>query len=72
MMGKLEGEHVGCIPRLCAHLFARIQAVRALRPTTFKVEASYLEIYNEKVRTCICASALFRMPMRHCTRTRHA
>jgi len=49
MMGQLDGDAVGCIPRLCAHLFARIEATRALRPTSFKVEASYAEIYNEKV-----------------------
>eukprot|EP00667_Euglena_gracilis_P001357 EG_transcript_1357 len=50
MMGSLTGQDVGIIPRLCAHLFARIEAIKALRPASFQVEAMYCEIYNEKVK----------------------
>ncbi len=51
MMGGAGGADLGLTPRLCAHLFARIEAVKALRPCAFTVEAAYCEIYNEKVRT---------------------
>ena len=38
----------GVIPRLCKELFNRIATLTS--PTvSFKVEASYMEIYNEKV-----------------------
>ena len=49
MMGPLTGAEVGIIPRLCAHLFAMIEGLKQMRPCTFKVEAMYCEIYNEKV-----------------------
>jgi hypothetical protein len=50
MMGSLTGAEVGITPRLCAHLFARIAALRAQRPVSVTVEAAYCEIYNEKVK----------------------
>ena len=41
--------NVGVIPRLCTELFRRIEATQGPEHT-FKVEASFLEIYNERVR----------------------
>ncbi|KRZ60336.1 Kinesin-like protein KIF13A [Trichinella nativa] len=46
MMGSKE--QPGLIPRLCIELFRRIDEHR--QDVTFKVEVSYFEIYNEKVR----------------------
>ncbi|KRY43581.1 Kinesin-like protein KIF13A [Trichinella spiralis] len=46
MMGTKE--QPGLIPRLCIELFRRIDEHR--QDVTFKVEVSYFEIYNEKVR----------------------
>lgn len=47
MMGNAE--QLGLIPRLCCALFKRI-SVEQNEQQTFKVEVSYMEIYNEKVR----------------------
>ncbi|XP_077209173.1 kinesin-like protein KIF13A isoform X6 [Paroedura picta] len=47
MMGNTE--QLGLIPRLCCALFQRI-ALEENDSHTFKVEVSYMEIYNEKVR----------------------
>ncbi|XP_064908388.1 kinesin-like protein KIF13A isoform X5 [Columba livia] len=47
MMGNAEQQ--GLIPRLCCALFQRI-SVEENESHTFKVEVSYMEIYNEKVR----------------------
>ncbi|XP_018544451.1 kinesin-like protein KIF13A isoform X6 [Lates calcarifer] len=47
MMGN--GEQPGLIPRLCCSLFERVHR-EANEAHTFKVEVSYMEIYNEKVR----------------------
>ena len=48
MMGTEDKK--GVIPRLCDTLFERI-AMHARDPSlSFKVEVSYMEIYNEKVR----------------------
>uniref|UniRef100_A0A8C0GBT0 Kinesin family member 13A n=1 Tax=Chelonoidis abingdonii TaxID=106734 RepID=A0A8C0GBT0_CHEAB len=47
MMGNAE--QLGLIPRLCGALFQRI-SVEENDSQTFKVEVSYMEIYNEKVR----------------------
>ncbi|XP_054637398.1 kinesin-like protein KIF13A isoform X5 [Dunckerocampus dactyliophorus] len=47
MMGN--GEQPGLIPRLCCSLFERVH-IDANEAHTFKVEVSYMEIYNEKVR----------------------
>lgn len=46
MMGSIENQ--GIIPRLCDALFDRI-AKKQNTELTFKVEVSYMEIYNEKV-----------------------
>uniref|UniRef100_A0A8D2D5X1 Kinesin family member 13A n=1 Tax=Sciurus vulgaris TaxID=55149 RepID=A0A8D2D5X1_SCIVU len=47
MMG--HAEQLGLIPRLCCALFKRI-SLEQNESHTFKVEVSYMEIYNEKVR----------------------
>ncbi|XP_077432241.1 kinesin-like protein KIF13A isoform X2 [Vanacampus margaritifer] len=47
MMGN--GEQPGLIPRLCCSLFERVHQ-ETNDGHTFKVEVSYMEIYNEKVR----------------------
>uniref|UniRef100_A0A3Q1CXA6 Kinesin motor domain-containing protein n=1 Tax=Amphiprion ocellaris TaxID=80972 RepID=A0A3Q1CXA6_AMPOC len=47
MMGN--GEQPGLIPRLCCSLFERVHR-EANEAHSFKVEVSYMEIYNEKVR----------------------
>ncbi|XP_056299563.1 kinesin-like protein KIF13A isoform X4 [Pseudoliparis swirei] len=47
MMGN--GEQPGLIPRLCCSLFERIHEEEN-EGHTFKVEVSFMEIYNEKVR----------------------
>ncbi|XP_074509947.1 kinesin-like protein KIF13A isoform X2 [Sebastes fasciatus] len=47
MMGN--GELPGLIPRLCCTLFERVHREEN-EAHTFKVEVSYMEIYNEKVR----------------------
>lgn len=47
MMGN--GEQPGLIPRLCCSLFERVHCEEN-EAHTFKVEVSYMEIYNEKVR----------------------
>lgn len=46
MMGTMEEK--GIIPRLCDALFDRIAKLEN-ESTGFKVEVSYMEIYNEKV-----------------------
>ncbi|KOX74799.1 Kinesin-like protein KIF13A [Melipona quadrifasciata] len=46
MMGS--GENKGIIPRLCDNLFDMIAKQQSLE-LTYKVEVSYMEIYNEKV-----------------------
>eukprot|EP00049_Salpingoeca_infusionum_P018444 m.357284 g.357284 ORF g.357284 m.357284 type:complete len:947 (+) comp17775_c0_seq1:102-2942(+) len=47
MMGY--GEEIGLIPRICEALFQRVEAQQGDN-TKFSVTASYLEIYNEKVK----------------------
>uniref|UniRef100_A0A669F2D2 Kinesin family member 13A n=1 Tax=Oreochromis niloticus TaxID=8128 RepID=A0A669F2D2_ORENI len=47
MMGN--GEQPGLIPRLCCSLFERVHR-ETNEGHSFKVEVSYMEIYNEKVR----------------------
>ncbi|XP_038125383.1 kinesin-like protein KIF13A isoform X4 [Cyprinodon tularosa] len=47
MMGNVD--QPGLIPRLCCSLFERVHKEEN-ETQTFKVEVSYMEIYNEKVR----------------------
>ncbi len=44
-----EDEKKGLIPRLCEALFEHINSNTSDK-LIFKVEVSYMEIYNEKVR----------------------
>uniref|UniRef100_A0AAY4EXC4 Kinesin-like protein KIF14 n=1 Tax=Denticeps clupeoides TaxID=299321 RepID=A0AAY4EXC4_9TELE len=46
MMGY--GEEVGVIPRFCEDLFSRLSRSE-VKETTFHLEMSYFEIYNEKI-----------------------
>lgn len=48
MMGSQDNK--GIIPRLCDSLFGLI-AKQQSSQLSYKVEVSYMEIYNEKVRT---------------------
>ncbi|XP_015777124.1 PREDICTED: kinesin-like protein KIF13A [Acropora digitifera] len=51
MMGSHDQN--GLIPRLCGELFDRISQNED-ENITYKVEVSYIEIYNEKVRDLLC------------------
>ena len=44
----------GLVPRLCTALFSKIDA-NANHKITYKVEVSYMEIYNEKVFLIWCS-----------------
>ncbi|ESP02924.1 hypothetical protein LOTGIDRAFT_110616, partial [Lottia gigantea] len=48
-MTGTEVDEVGLIPRICEGLFSHVEACED-EQTTFKIEISYLEIYNERVR----------------------
>ena len=48
MMGY--GEEAGVIPRICRDMFARITDAQSDPNLSCRVEVSYLEIYNERVR----------------------
>ncbi|KAJ2316387.1 hypothetical protein IWW52_003672, partial [Coemansia sp. RSA 2704] len=51
MMGKDHGRDAGLIPRICQELFASIhRECQQSVSVSFRVEVSYLEIYNERVR----------------------
>ena len=55
MMGY--GSDTGLIPRICEELFVRISAATAETPhVSFNVEASYMEIYNERVKDLLATS----------------
>eukprot|EP00667_Euglena_gracilis_P000994 EG_transcript_994 len=58
MMGNLsQPEEQGIIPRLCRDLFQRIHTTQRENPSiSFKLEASYMEIYMEKVRDLLVVS----------------
>jgi kinesin family protein 13 len=47
MMGS--SDNAGIIPRLCTSIFQQIEQETS-ESSSFKVEVSYMEIYNEKVR----------------------
>ena len=54
MMGSEDNK--GVIPRLCEALFKRID-VNTDPNVSYKVEVSYLEIYNERVRDLLNPTA---------------
>ncbi|XP_030022123.1 kinesin-like protein KIF13B isoform X2 [Manduca sexta] len=49
MMGSPGADEGGIIPRLCDALFERIARQQTPPTLTYKVEVSYMEIYNERV-----------------------
>ncbi|XP_050554857.1 kinesin-like protein KIF13A isoform X11 [Spodoptera frugiperda] len=49
MMGSPGADEGGIIPRLCDSLFERIKVQQSPPALTYKVEVSYMEIYNERV-----------------------
>ncbi|XP_049881981.1 kinesin-like protein KIF13B isoform X2 [Pectinophora gossypiella] len=49
MMGSPGADEGGIIPRLCNALFERIAKQQSPPALTYKVEVSYMEIYNERV-----------------------
>ncbi|XP_052757774.1 kinesin-like protein KIF13B isoform X2 [Galleria mellonella] len=49
MMGAPGPDEGGIIPRLCDALFERIAVQQSPPALTYKVEVSYMEIYNERV-----------------------
>ncbi|XP_073957277.1 kinesin heavy chain 73 isoform X2 [Choristoneura fumiferana] len=49
MMGSPGADEGGIIPRLCDALFERIRKQQSPPALTYKVEVSYMEIYNERV-----------------------
>lgn len=63
MMGTQDNK--GIIPRLCDTLFDLI-AKQQSSELTYKVEVSYMEIYNEKVNhgSALCY-ALFKLDASH-------
>lgn len=56
MMGSQDNK--GIIPRLCDLLFDNI-AKQQSTELTYKVEVSYMEIYNEKVNAFTCEILVF-------------
>eukprot|EP01061_Rhynchopus_euleeides_P012306 TRINITY_DN21957_c1_g1_i1.p1 TRINITY_DN21957_c1_g1~~TRINITY_DN21957_c1_g1_i1.p1 ORF type:complete len:953 (+),score=400.26 TRINITY_DN21957_c1_g1_i1:94-2859(+) len=51
MLGTTTGEHMGISPRIVDNLFKRIEEDKVGKPKTiYKVEVTFLEIYNEQVR----------------------
>jgi kinesin family protein 13 len=54
--GSDEQSTKGLIPRICDALFERIKELGDPK-VTFKVEVSYMEIYNEKVRDLLSAKS---------------
>jgi len=63
MMGSASSsEHEGLIPRMCKNLFERMKSNDEKlnsHTATYRVEVSYLEIYNEKVRDLLRSSCNF-------------
>ena len=63
MMGTVEQR--GVIPRLCDALFERIQQADCAE-TSYKVEVSYMEIYNERVRDLLDPKGLIALLLFFC------
>ncbi|KAF8467730.1 hypothetical protein BDZ91DRAFT_722979 [Kalaharituber pfeilii] len=63
MMGY--GEEYGVIPKICQHMFERINKLQAEDPNIkCTVEVSYLEIYNERVRDLLNPSTKGNLKVR--------
>ncbi|KAH8149583.1 uncharacterized protein LAJ45_06212 [Morchella importuna] len=62
MMGY--GEEYGVIPKICQHMFERIDAMQADPNLKCTVEVSYLEIYNERVRDLLNPSTKGNLKVR--------
>ena len=62
MMG-CKGDQKGIIPRLCDTLFHRIRDQEVEGELNFKVEVSYMEIYNEKVKDLLNPSGYTLLSM---------
>ena len=62
MMGY--GEEAGVIPRICREMFARITELQSDPNLKYRVEVSYLEIYNERVRDLLNPSTKGNLKVR--------
>ncbi|PVH98125.1 kinesin-domain-containing protein [Periconia macrospinosa] len=62
MMGY--GKDAGIIPMICQDMFERIKAMQHDKNHSCKVEVSYLEIYNEKVRDLLNPSTKGNLKVR--------
>src|SRR5437868_11191993 len=62
MMGY--GEEAGVIPRICREMFARITELQSDPNLKCRVEVSYLEIYNERVRDLLNPSTKGNLKVR--------
>jgi len=59
MLGDLgSATDRGLAPRLCEDLFQRIETAQSSGDVNFKVEAAFMEVYNEKVRDLLAPSEL--------------
>lgn len=65
MMGSVPSGGKGIIPRLCDLMFDRIAELRS-EDTNFKVEVSYMEIYNEKVHDLLDPKGYLLISVRTC------
>uniref|UniRef100_A0A915DR28 Kinesin-like protein n=1 Tax=Ditylenchus dipsaci TaxID=166011 RepID=A0A915DR28_9BILA len=61
MMGS--SDNMGIIPRLCNAIFQKI-GVETNESTSFKVEVSYMEIYNERVRDLLDPKNSSKRPLK--------
>ena len=62
MMGY--GEEAGVIPRICREMFSRITELQSDPNLKYRVEVSYLEIYNERVRDLLNPSTKGNLKVR--------
>ena len=61
-----SNSELGLIPRICQTMFAKMQQSTD-NSTTFRTEASYLEIYNEKVKDLLGPDANGTHGLKVCT-----
>jgi Kinesin motor domain len=61
--GPQTTETVGIVPRALEHVFAEVaSSLQSQRASSIRVQASYLEIYNEHVRF-LCLLAMEMVPI---------